>query len=248
MMDIIITMAGNGRRFREAGYDLPKYQISAHGRTLFEWSMLSLANFWQAGARATFVTQREHDAAEFIHRHAARCGITSVSIVELDALTAGQATTALAAAAAVEDRTQPMAVFNIDTYVHPSHLRPQDVRGQGWIPCFPGAGDGWSFAKVDESLRVLEVREKVRISPWATIGLYYFDSFARYQSLYEEHFAKADGMEKGERYIAPMYNTLLEQQRDVYIACLPPDAIIPMGTPAELNAFIDREPPAEQLA
>ena len=44
-MTILITMAGLGTRFREAGYTVPKYQIEAKGKTLFAWSMESLAGF-----------------------------------------------------------------------------------------------------------------------------------------------------------------------------------------------------------
>ncbi len=44
-MTIVITMAGSGTRFKNAGYSMPKYQITVHGKTLFEWSMESLAAF-----------------------------------------------------------------------------------------------------------------------------------------------------------------------------------------------------------
>ena len=65
-MIVIITMAGLGKRFRDAGWNVPKYQIEAHGRTLFAWSMLSLRRFWIARAQAVFVVQRGDKATEFI--------------------------------------------------------------------------------------------------------------------------------------------------------------------------------------
>ena len=43
-MDIIITMAGLGSRFRKVGYNCPKYMIEAKGKTLFDWSMDSLVD------------------------------------------------------------------------------------------------------------------------------------------------------------------------------------------------------------
>lgn len=45
MMTIVVTMAGLGTRFKEAGYDIPKYKIKAKGKTLFEWSMESLLGY-----------------------------------------------------------------------------------------------------------------------------------------------------------------------------------------------------------
>ena len=50
-MTIVITMAGLGSRFRKAGYNVPKYMIEAHGKTLFEWSMESLKGFDLAGIK-----------------------------------------------------------------------------------------------------------------------------------------------------------------------------------------------------
>lgn len=243
-MNVIITMAGDGKRFRDAGFDCPKYEIHAHGRTLFEWSMTSLSRFWQAGARAVFMARRNQGVPAFIAAHAQHCGISNFEVVEIDSLTDGQATTAMMAEGAIADAAAPVAIFNIDTYVDPDALRPESVRGHGWIPCFPGAGEGWSFASVADDDRVLQLREKVRISDWATVGLYHFASFALFRQVYQLHFAHTDGTEKGERYIAPMYNTLLALHPDVHIERLPLDAVIPLGTPAELEAFKQQRPPA----
>jgi dTDP-glucose pyrophosphorylase len=242
-MNIIITMAGLGKRFRDAGYNVPKYRIMAHGKTLFTWSMLSLLNFWRAGARAVFVVQRADNAKEFIEAEAKALGISSVSFVEIDGLTDGQATSALLAKDFISNPDEPMAVYNIDTFVHPDHLLPSDIRGDGWIPCFPGEGSAWSFARVDADGWAMEVREKQRISDWATIGFYYFSSFKLYSDIYSDFFGSGTGLEKGERYIAPMYNHLIAQKKPVAIMKLPAQALIPLGTPAELSAFLDSTPP-----
>lgn len=243
-MIVIITMAGMGKRFRDAGWNVPKYQIEAHGRTLFTWSMLSLRKFWAAGARAIFVVQRQDDARTFIERECALLGLAEVSVVEIDGLTDGQATTALLGATTASRESSPLFVYNIDTFVHPDNLAPEDVRGDGWIPCFKGLGDGWSFAKVDADYRVTEIREKERISDWATVGLYGFSSVGVYCDLYREFFSDGQGLAKGERYIAPMYNRLLERGRPIYIQPLPSSAVIPLGTPVELEQFLSAQPPS----
>ena len=243
-MIVIITMAGMGKRFRDAGWNVPKFQIEAHGRSLFAWSMLSLRQFWAAGAHAVFVVQRQDNARAFIERECATLGLAGVSIVEIDGLTDGQATTAMLGADKASDENVPMFVYNIDTFVHPADLAPQDVRGDGWIPCFKGLGDGWSFAKVDADYRVTEIREKERISDWATVGLYGFSSVRLYRDLYREFFSDGRGLAKGERYIAPMYSQLLEKGFPVYVRPLPATAVIPLGTPSELEQFLSAQPPA----
>src|ERR1035437_10357900 len=81
----------------------------------------------------------------------------------------------------------PLAIYNIDTYVDPAAMDFTQIRGQGWIPCFPGEGDKWSFAAADQNGRISEVREKLRISRHASVGLYWFDSFSRYEDAYKTY-------------------------------------------------------------
>jgi len=61
-LTIIITMAGMGSRFRKAGYTVPKFMIEAKGRTLFEWSMDSLADYNPHVGKYVFIVQRQDDA------------------------------------------------------------------------------------------------------------------------------------------------------------------------------------------
>ncbi len=241
--NVIITMAGFGRRFLDAGYKLPKYMLAAHGRTLFAWSMLSLRAFAQEGARFTFIVRAADDATDFIRAESQAMGLDLAHIVQLDAPTDGQATSAMRAAEAGLDMAAPVAIYNIDTFVHPSALPASSVRGDGWIPCFPALGDAWSFADADAAGRVSRVREKVRISPHATIGLYYFSSFDLYADIYHRHYSDGANIEAGERYIAPMYNTLIADGRDVFIHDVPLEAVIPLGVPADLERFLARQAP-----
>jgi dTDP-glucose pyrophosphorylase len=237
MTSIVITMAGLGKRFRDAGYDCPKYCIEVHGKTLFAWSMISLRDFIQAGAGFVFVCRDEDDAKAFIERECEALGIRHHRIVGLDHLTDGQATSAMLAGAALADPGEDFLIYNIDTFVDPRHLRRGDIRGAGWIPCFPGEGEGWSFARTDVDGRVVELREKKRISPHATLGLYWFSSFDRYRTAYEEYYRDAQRMERGEKYVAPLYNHLIDNGEPVYIQEVPVEAVIPLGTPAEVDRF-----------
>lgn len=244
MTEVIITMAGFGRRFLDAGYTVPKYRIEAHGKSLFVWSMLSLRSFIEAGAHFTFVVRGADNSANFIHAEAEKVGIARTSIVELDAPTDGQATTAMLAAEAIGDRTSDMLIYNIDTFVHPDALPADAVRGDGWIPCFDAEGDAWSFAAADETGLISEVREKVRISRHATVGLYWFSSFDAFADAYERHYADSANLEKGERYVAPIYNTMITSGRHLFVHDVPQDAVIPLGVPADVERFLAATPPS----
>lgn len=241
MPTIIITMAGGGRRFREVGHTVPKFRIEAGGQSLFAWSMESLRGFIAAGCPFVFIAQRADEAGPFITAQAKRLGIVDHALVEIEGITDGQATTVLAAAPNMPD-ARGIIIYNIDTHVAPQALPVTAVRGDGWIPCFPGEGEGWSFARCDEAGpdpdRVLEVREKQRISPHATVGLYYFSSLRLYRDAYERHYSDPINLEKGERYIAPLYNRLVRDGRPVFMHRLPADAVHPLGVPAEVARFV----------
>jgi hypothetical protein len=218
---IAITMAGFGQRFRDAGYAIPKYQIVAHGRSLFCWSLLSLQSFARAGARFLFIARAADDCRAFLNQELSLLGINDWSLIELAAATDGQATTALQAMSAVNAEA-PFLVYNIDTYVEPDSLPQAAVQGDGWVPCFPGAGDAWSFARTaPDSLQIVELREKQRISAHATIGLYWFRSGSLYADLYQRFYGATGALEAGERYIAPMYNQLIQDGGQVYLHLVP---------------------------
>jgi dTDP-glucose pyrophosphorylase len=236
-MVVVITMAGASSRFRRAGYTVPKYEIVVHGRTLFAWSLESLRSFVEAGWRFVFVVLAEHRPGDFIARECASLGIAEFSVVSIDRMTDGQATTVLAAESVVTDAASPLVIYNIDTFVDPRHLPANEVRGEGWIPCFPGEGSAWSFARADDRGRVVELKEKQRISDNATIGLYSFASFGAYREAYESYFRGPTSSELAERYIAPMYNDVIARGGSVFLHRLPSSAVHPLGTPEDVARF-----------
>lgn len=236
-MTIIITMAGLGSRFRKAGYNCPKYMIEANGKTLFEWSMDSLKGYNDYVNKYVFVVRKEDNADEFIKDTMQKYGVNDVEVIGIDYLTDGQATTCMLAMKYC-DPNDAIMVYNIDTYVEPSELKFQDIKGDGYIPCFHAKGDHWSFVKLDSEGKAVEVREKVRISNNCTIGAYYFSSAELYKKLYEEYYSSDNNMEKNEKYIAPLYNYMIEKEMVVSISIVDEKKVHVLGTPEELNSFI----------
>lgn len=130
-----------------------------------------------------------------------------------------------------------MIVYNIDTYVEPDAINYKDFKGQGFIPCFNAPGEHWSFVRVDGENKAKEIREKVKISDNCTIGLYYFKSCKLYKTLYNEYYKDNSRLEKNEKYIAPLYNQMLNIGMDVYINNIPFDKVHVLGTPEEVEIF-----------
>ena len=235
--EVVITMAGEGSRFKKAGFDQPKFMIKAKGLPLFLWSLLSLSEFIKAGSRFTFIAQKQVRAEGFIRDHCRLLGIGRVKVIEIDGLTDGQATTALLAGEAWEPEA-PLAIYNIDTYVEPGLMNPGDARGQGWIPCFDAPGDHWSFVKLGPDDAAVEVREKQRISDHCTVGLYWFSSCGLYQRAYHDYYQDGRAAQAKERYVAPLYNQIIQDGGSVHISSIPREQVHVLGTPEELREFI----------
>lgn len=238
-LDIVITMGGAGSRFRRAGYDKPKYMIEAKGKTLFDWSLISLKGYQNRTAKYIFLAMKDEaeDVEGFIKTHAAALGIHRFNILLLDYLTDGQATTA-ALASKYWNPDHELLIYNIDTYVEAGAMRAEELKGDGFIPCFRGAGDHWSFVRLDEAGRAVEIKEKERISPYCTLGAYYFKSARRYLDLYLTYYSNPSHLVKGEKYVAPLYEQLLLEGGEVYISDVASENVHVLGTPEELEAFL----------
>lgn len=235
-LTIIITMAGVGSRFKKAGFSQPKYMISVKGKTLFQWSMDSLLDFNKLDTKYIFVVNKNDGARVFIEKNIKEYNIRNYTIVELIEQTDGQATSCFLALKECNE-CSPILIYNIDTYIEPYKLRLEDISGDGFIPCFYGEGDHWSFVKTDNQQNVIEVREKIRISNNCTIGAYYFKSANLYKDLYNEYYIKGGRYEMNERYIAPMYNLMLKRGDKVCICNIDSKFVHILGTPEELRIF-----------
>lgn len=235
-MNIVITMAGLGSRFKKAGYKLPKYKIVANGKTLFEWSMQSLTDF--KSEKHIFIVRKEDDAKKFILEKCNKLKIKNFFVLEIDFLTKGQAETAMLAVEKL-NKDDSLMIYNIDTYVESDQIKYDFIKGEGFIPCFEASGDHWSFVKTNEMGLAAEVCEKKRISNNCTIGAYYFNSAKLYMDLYNEYYLEESNKNVSERYIAPIYNLLIKKKGKVYIQIIPSKYIHVLGTPRELNDFIE---------
>lgn len=238
-LNVVITMAGRGSRFYDAGYKVPKYEIMAHERSLFEWSMLSLKNFLTPDSRVIFVCLEENKSSGFVLHQTKALGLADVHIIELKGLTDGQATSAYLSRE-LWNPEWPLLIYNIDTYVKPQALMPADIRpgSDGWVPCFQVPGEHWSFVRLGCDGWAVDLAEKQRISDYASIGLYWFSRAGRYVELYDRFFSDPKNLVRGEKYIAPLYRQLLAEGGKVSLSDLPLSNVHVLGTPNELDRFL----------
>jgi NDP-sugar pyrophosphorylase family protein len=244
---IVIPMAGMSRRFTQAGYDCPKFMLQVHGKPVFDRAVESFANYFGSES-FLFVLREAHGAPEFIRERCAKLGVKRALIHVLNAPTQGQAETVAAGVRGEEVAlTEPLTIFNIDTF-RPGFRFPQEIDLEeidGYLEVFPGEGEHWSFVRPELSSErknsVAEVAEKVRISNLCSTGLYYFRSAGLFLDVYGEvEFLPAEQLQGGERYVAPLYNRLLERGGDIRYHQIDPGEVIFCGTPAEYEQVLNR--------
>ena len=233
---IVIPMAGLSRRFREAGYNLPKYMLDLHGRSLFAHSVSSFHALFETEP-FLFIARREADTEAFIERELATLGVRRHQTVMLDAPTLGQADTVrLGLKAAIVPSQTPLTIFNIDTF-RPGYTAPDAhwaANVDGWLEVMRSTDPGYSYVRpaLEGDGRVLETAEKVVLSDLASTGLYAFRSAGLFLSA-----AHTTLPVRNELYIAPLYNSLLAQGHSVFYREVPCDKVFFCGTPAEYEAL-----------
>jgi dTDP-glucose pyrophosphorylase len=132
--------------------------------------------------------------------------------------------------------SDPVVVYNIDTYIEEGTIRQEDITGDGWIPVFRASGDQWSFVRLDDDGNAVEVVEKTRISDLATVGLYYFNAWSAFKQSY--HDTHDEVIEKyGETYICPLYQYCIDREDSVRVTEIEPALIHVLGTPDDVVDF-----------
>jgi dTDP-glucose pyrophosphorylase len=232
-LKVILPMAGAGSRFRKAGFEKPKYELKANGKHLFDWALLSLREFFHD---SEFIFICPNGADSFIKERCHDLGIQNYYIETVEAVTRGQAETVLKA---LNFSDESILIYNIDTHLNikDDFFSQVNFNVDGWLLLFKAFGSHWSFAKFNEEGRVVDVAEKVRISDYASAGLYYFrssDQFIDIISNYDNDIID----EYNELYVAPMYNYILKND-EAYIgqSVINFSSVIPLGTPEEVVSF-----------
>jgi choline kinase len=234
-MTVVVTMAGVGSRFKSKGYEVPKFMIRARARTLFEWSMESLREFYQQPF--VFACLSEHDIS-WIEKQALILGIKNYTVVPRDSISLGQAQTAYDALRFVSLNNDDLWIYNIDTYISRG-IHPSDMKGHyGCVHVFNSVDPGMSFVRYDENGEVIELAEKKTISDWATVGMYGFASIDLYRKLYEYAYLENKiPVVAGERYVAPIYQLLIQSGKSVCAPRLNRSEVHILGTPEEVEKF-----------
>ena len=238
---IVIPMAGQGKRFKDAGIIKPKFMIEVKNKTLFEWSLDSLPV--EISRKIIFVCLEEHEkefnVSKFIKNiMKKRYAKINYELVYLEKTTRGQVETVLRAKQLM-DSENPLIIYNIDTHFISTRLKSKilTLKNQnidGLLGCFTSDDENLSFVEINEKGLVKRVREKEKISGLASTGLYVFSNVKQFIEA-AETMIKNDRKVKGEFFVSEIYNILLKSGKKFEIDIA--EEFIPFGTPEDIKKF-----------
>lgn len=236
MINIVIPMAGAGSRFAKAGYKKPKPFIDVLGKPMI---CHVLDNLDMPGAKFILLARKEHydnepETIQWIKDN------YNVEFVLIDKLTEGAACTVLHAHRLINNDT-PLLIANSDQivdmditdYINDSNGRNLD----GSVLCFQDNDTKWSYARIDENGYITEIKEKVVISEYATVGIYYFAKGRVFVENAMDMFVRNDRV-NNEFYVAPVYNYAIEKAGKFGIYNIDMNQMHGTGTPEDLDKYI----------
>jgi len=231
--NILIPMAGEGSRFKQAGYTFPKPMIEINGKPMIQVIVDNIgfdANF-------IYVVRKDHydnfNLKNFLNLITPNC-----KIITVDKLTEGAACTTLLASKHINN-DDPLIIANSDQFIEWNpvdfYYKMIETKADGGILTFKSTHPKWSYVKINEKGNVTKLAEKDTISDIATVGVYYYKKGSDYVK-YAEQMIEKNIRVKNEFYVAPVYNEYLLDNKKIKIHNV--DKMFGLGTPEDLDYFL----------
>tara|TARA_A100001015_G_scaffold262994_1_gene309640 strand:+ start:255 stop:1010 length:756 start_codon:yes stop_codon:yes gene_type:complete len=236
-INVIIPMAGEGRRFKEAGFKKPKPLIKVFNKTLIEIAIETLsiknANFYFVARKykdKNFNKQLKKILLKYTDKK---------KIIYFKKKTSGAVETLLK----VRNISQniPLLTANCDQYldwIPEKFLKLMKKKNyDGGVLTYKSRNKKNSFAKVKNNL-VVKIAEKKVISNNALIGIHYWKKtnyfFSSAKKLIKEIKSKRLNTEP---YVSETYNFLLEKKMKIASYLLKSKNYFLIGTPKDYHLF-----------
>jgi dTDP-glucose pyrophosphorylase len=236
-INIVVPMAGAGSRFANAGYNEPKPFIDVMGKPMIG---RILENLVCNNGRYILIPRQEH-------LHKVKELVTKIEnefnavFHPIGHLTEGAVCTVLHARQFINN-DEPLIIANSDQIVDiifqdfVDDCMERDLDGSIMTFKDPEKNTKWSFARTDSSGLVVEVREKVPISNFATVGIYMFRRGRDYVNAAIDMIVNNDRV-NNEFYVCPVYNYAIKEKNNIGVYEIPFEAMHGVGTPEDLNDY-----------
>ena len=230
ILNIIIPMAWNSKRFKDWWYEIPKCYLFYDSKPLFYHSAETF-NFLNKkyNIKYTFIILKEHK--KYWWKEMIKSFYNDANIIELDNITKWQAKTCLSTVDLIP-REEKLIIYNADSFCKITTDFTQ-LDCDWLIPVFKSSDKWLSYVNIEEDWNVVNVREKEVISDNASVWIYYFKK-SKY--FFDEYIQDNVNMSNWEYYVAPVYNNLINKW--LKISTIFVDKYISIWTPSEYNKLI----------
>jgi dTDP-glucose pyrophosphorylase len=235
-MNILIPMAGLGKRFQVTNYKTIKPLIRVNEKPMIEQTINSL----NLDGKYFFVIRKDLFSEEL--KSTLKSLTLDSQIIEIENLTRGAAETCLFARNYINNDKE-LIIANSDQIMFWDSKRfIAEARKEiisGAIVTYHSNSLKNSYAKVDESGYVSEIQEKKLISNLALTGIHYFRRGTDFVSSASKMIAE-NNRSKGEFYVGPCYNYMINNGGLIKSYLIPSSQYNPVGTPEDLKKFEDK--------
>lgn len=233
-LNVVIPMAGAGRRFFDAGYSFPKPLIDVNGKPMIQAVVESL------GIQATYIyiVQEEH-YEKYGLEYLLNAITPNCKIIKINEVTQGAAITVLKSKEFI-DSSKPLVIANSDQIVDWNSrdfmYNLYSKNFDGGIAVFESSHPKWSYAKTNEAGLVVEVAEKKPISKQATVGIYYWKQGSDFVKYAEQMISKNIRV-NNEFYVCPVYNEAILDNKKIITFYV--KKMHGVGTPEDLERYLN---------
>lgn len=239
-LNILIPMAGEGSRFKQVGYKVPKPLIPINGKPM----IMHVVDNLNIDANYIFAIRKDHEEDFSISEQLLKY-VPNAKFVIVDSLTEGAACTTLLAKELINNdkelmivNSDQLVVFNSGEFYHAMNNENID----GGILTFESNETKWSYAQLDKNNVVTRIAEKEVISNHATVGIYYWTKGSDYVKYAEQMISKDirygqafNG--RGEFYVAPVYNEAISDKKVFRVYDV--ERMIGLGTPEDFVKYVN---------
>ena len=234
-INLVICMAGYNTRFHDVGFDIPKYLLPWNGHTIIHDILKNL----HKDCRVLLVAnKRDIYFQDQLLETIEPFGLNERNILYIGD-TRGQAHTAAIGIGYLYHPDLPTFIHNGDTIVTGRNLK---LMGEmladpylAYVDVFVGNSPKYSYVRMFEET-VVEIVEKKQISPYASSGLYGFESGTKYLEYYDK-IQSTD-----ELYISNVIQSMIGDGKSVFTNGLSnKQETIVLGSPQEYGIELARQ-------
>jgi choline kinase len=232
-LNVLVPMAGEGSRFKEKGYNVPKPLININGKLMIQHVVESL----NLDANFIYVVQKSHNL-QYNLNTMLNLITPNCKIVEVDGLTEGAVCSTLIAKE-LFDNKNPLMIVNSDQFIEWNssnfYYKMNEANIDGGVVTFDSSETKWSYVKISDGY-IIETAEKNPISNDATVGIYYWKKGSDYVKSAENMISKNIRV-NNEFYICPVYNEAINDGK--LFAPYKVNKMWGLGTPEDLKFYLE---------